>query len=189
MGDRAWARGAAGGLGSSRLRRNVGRTSGTRRGYAQEADQRNRRENGTALEARDDPFVEFKGRRYQVGNIRGYTVKSRLDPAIWPGEIIESTKYPNGNQGDDLRALNIDPSRYVVKSNGCGPNEYILETMAGKGETNGIWVSEHILELNSIGRFMISLLDGGLDGIGFPGQGGAAYLPAFEHHPPVQSVH
>lgn len=78
--------------------------------------------------------------------------------------LIESSHYPNGNQGDDLIELNNDASRYVVKSTGCGPQDYTLKTHA----TNGIWVTEHILELNTIGRFMTTSLDGGLGGLGPP---------------------
>lgn len=105
-----------------------------------------------------------KRQSYQMGQSREYTVRSSRH--LWPGEIIHSSPYPNGNQGDDLIFLNQDNSRYVTESYGCGPSDYRFLTNAAKNQANGIWVSEHILELNSIGRFMTASLDGGLGGIG-----------------------
>ncbi|KAK1767907.1 killer toxin subunits alpha/beta [Phialemonium atrogriseum] len=133
--------------------------------YAEALERRNRSKNRT-LEERDS---------YQMGQPRSYTVKSwRYSASQWPGDIIESSQYPNGNQGDDLIYLNNDPSRYVVKSTGCGPQDYTLKTRAAKNEVNGIWVTEHILELNTVGRFMTASLDGGLGGLGAP-----SHLPGF----------
>jgi hypothetical protein len=49
-----------------------------------------------------------------------------------------------------------------VTTQSCEPDGYTLVTQAAKSEARGIWVSEHILELNTIGRYMTALLDGGL---------------------------
>ena len=135
-------------------------------------ERRNRRKNGT-LSARQS---------YQMGQPRAYTVKSsRYSLGQWTNDIIESSEYPNGNQGDDLRTLNGDPSRYVVKSSGCGPQDYELKTQAAFGDTNGIWVSEHILELNTIGRFMTASLDGGLGAFLIGSLPGFYFAPANIH--------
>ena len=117
-----------------------------------------------------------------MGQPRAYTVKSaKYSLGQWTNDIIESSEYPNGNQGDDLRQLNDDASRYVIKSAGCGPQDYELETEAAKGQATGIWVSEHILELNTIGRFMTASLDGGLGATGIPFMPGA--LPGYYFRP------
>ncbi|KAL6855621.1 hypothetical protein ACO1O0_006773 [Amphichorda felina] len=119
--------------------------------FADVVEFRNRLKQEGPLEERDSAL--------QLGNARKYTIKSQRTPG-WIPEIIESSPYPNGNQGDDLIRINNDASRYVVKSLGCMPEDYGLLTRAGKSEVNGIWVSEHILELNTIGRFMTASLDG-----------------------------
>lgn len=131
--------------------------------YEEALERRNRWKNGTL----------DKRQSYQMGQPRVYTVRSSVHND-WTNDNIESSQYPNGNQGDDLIFLNSDSSRYVVKSTGCGPQDYELKTRAAKVEVNGIWVTEHILELNSIGRFMTASLDGGLGGLGAP-----SHLPGF----------
>ncbi|KAL2266866.1 hypothetical protein VTJ83DRAFT_4143 [Remersonia thermophila] len=98
----------------------------------------------------------------QMGNPRSYVVRSNTVGAVWLGEVIQSAPYPNGHQGDDLMVINDDPHRYVVKMGSCQPDGYMLVTLASKAEAEGIWVSEHILELNTIGRYMMASLDGGL---------------------------
>ena len=144
--------------------------AGPRR-YEDVLEERRQRAAGT-LVARDT---------LQMGQPRAYTVLSgRYSSSQWPGEIIESSSYPNGNQGDDLASINEDSSRYVVKSTGCGPTGYTLVTQATKRAANGIWVSEHILELNTIGRFITASLDGGLGGLGPPSN-----LPAFAFSRPA----
>ncbi|KAK4238206.1 killer toxin subunits alpha/beta [Achaetomium macrosporum] len=107
--------------------------------------------------------LEERDARYQTGNIRKYTVLSHTQPE-WTPDIIESAPYPNGNQGDDLIEINQDPHRYVVTLQSCEPDGYTLVTHATKAEAKGIWVSEHILELNTIGRYLTASLDGGLGG-------------------------
>jgi GH18 family chitinase len=153
---------------SSVNRTGTGAEKGHRR-YEDVLEMRNQWKNGTL----------DKRQLLQFGASRGYKVMSaKYSRTEWPGEVIESWIYPNGNQGDDLRQLNADMSRYQIKSEGCGPQEYELQTQAPKAKTRGIWVSEHILELNTIGRFMTAMLDGGLGGVGDPGD--ANYLRPYE---------
>lgn len=128
--------------------------------YAEEFERRNRLKTETGLGSLDERQSGQKGQR------RTYVIRS--SSSQYSGDLIESGLYPNGNQGDDLIALNDDRSRYVVKSTGCGPQDYILKTDAAKSEVSdhGIWVTEHILEMNTIGRFMLASLEGGVPGAG-----------------------
>ncbi|KAH6655850.1 hypothetical protein BKA67DRAFT_657756 [Truncatella angustata] len=48
--------------------------------------------------------------------------------------------YPSGNQGDDLIALNSDNHRFIMVSQGCGPQDYVLKATAQKSEP-AAWVS------------------------------------------------
>ncbi|QUC21794.1 uncharacterized protein UV8b_06035 [Ustilaginoidea virens] len=133
----------------------------------QEAKARPRKRYADILDQRNNKTLQERDWQ-QMGQPRKYTIPEHTYAAgDWPGEIIESSAYPNGNQGDDLMEINNDRSRYVVKSAGCGPQDYELKTRAAKNEVNGIWVTEHILELNTIGRFMAASLDGALPSLQF----------------------
>ena len=52
-----------------------------------------------------------------------------------------------------------DTHRYKIVSVGCGPQDYFLNP--NTGEFNSFfWVSEHILELQTVPRFLTALLHG-----------------------------
>jgi hypothetical protein len=101
--------------------------------------------------------------RDQMGAPRQFIIQS-YHGANWIPDTITSSPYPNGNQGDDLLTRTKDTHRYQVESVGCGPSEYTLNIDAPKG-TGNKWVSEHILELQTIPRFLTAILDGRLDQI------------------------
>jgi GH18 family chitinase len=74
-----------------------------------------------------------------------------------------SSKYPNGNNGDELLGLNKDTHRYMIQAktvNGwyCRPTFHKLVTNAAKSKTSDHWVTEHILELQTIPRFVDFLI-------------------------------
>lgn len=73
---------------------------------------------------------------------------------------MKSSEYPNGNDDDQLIQANQDTSRYLIKSNGCGPSNYELDAHAAKTDASGKWVSEHILELQAFPRFLEAVLSG-----------------------------
>jgi hypothetical protein len=103
------------------------------------------------------------------GGERSYTVDpSRNDASIQnaPKFTVTSSKYPNGNEGDDLIAATADKDkhRYLVKSSGCGPSDYKLLDKADPKKAPGKWVSEHILELQSFPRFLESVITGKFKG-------------------------
>jgi hypothetical protein len=98
-----------------------------------------------------------------MGAPRQFIIRS-YHGANWIPDTITSSQYPNGNQGDDLLREIQDAHRYQVESVGCGPSEYTLNIDAPKGTENK-WVSEHILELQTIPRFLTAVLDGQLDQI------------------------
>ncbi|CAK7221304.1 hypothetical protein SBRCBS47491_004482 [Sporothrix bragantina] len=100
--------------------------------------------------------------RAQTGSSRSYKVTSqKYNTQQWPPLTVRSSPYPNGDGGDSLIDATNDNSRYIVVSKGCGPTDYTLVTNAAKGASNK-WVSEHILELQTIPRFLTALLDGQL---------------------------
>lgn len=105
-------------------------------------------------------------RRDQTGARRTFNVHSSRLPT-WVGEVLESEPYPNGNHGDDLQQANNDNSRYKVESSGCGPTDYVLNRYSARTALSpkSEWVTEHILELQTIPRFIQALVDGTLPSI------------------------
>lgn len=81
-------------------------------------------------------------KRVVTGASRLFIVRSAILNPI----SIRSSPYPNGNQGDDLLALNGDTHRYVMISRGCGPTDYTLETNANKVDSPR-WVCKCIASL------------------------------------------
>ncbi|KAL1903758.1 hypothetical protein Sste5344_010537 [Sporothrix stenoceras] len=97
--------------------------------------------------------------RVSTGSSRQYHVRSEhLSAALWPGAVINSSPYPNGDGGDNLIAATQDSSRYKVFSNGCCPQDYILNQFSAEASSS-LWVSEHIIELQLIPRLLTALLD------------------------------
>lgn len=78
--------------------------------------------------------------RDQTGAERQFWVVSTAP--MWTPQDILSLPYPNGNQGDDLLALNQNNNRYMMVSRGCGPQNYTLVTNAVKSQlpSSNIWV-------------------------------------------------
>ncbi|KAK3937478.1 hypothetical protein QBC46DRAFT_319536 [Diplogelasinospora grovesii] len=98
--------------------------------------------------------------RQSLGGTRTFRIRS-ITHNNWMIKRVTSSQYPNGNQGDDLRSANGDTSRYKMVARGCGPQDYTLNAAAAKADSQ-MWVSEHILELQTIMRFLEAILDGQL---------------------------
>jgi len=78
--------------------------------------------------------------------------------------LIKSSSYPNADSGDQLLKLNNDKHRYIIQSDTptgiyCRPKWHKLNTLAYKLATRTHWVTEHILELQTIPRFVDFLID------------------------------
>ncbi|KAK5657940.1 hypothetical protein OQA88_2491 [Cercophora sp. LCS_1] len=86
--------------------------------------------------------------------------RARAPRGPTPTFTVRPSPYPNGNEGLDLQLSNGDQSRYLVKSNGRGPDDYELKDDANVNDAKGKWVSEHILELQAIPRFLESAITG-----------------------------
>lgn len=69
---------------------------------------------------------------------------------------VTSAAYPNANNGDDLIAASGGlVRRYVIESkptNKCGPEDYKLTIQGNRNSYE--WVSEHIIELQAVPRFL-----------------------------------
>ncbi|KAL8378735.1 hypothetical protein RB599_008513 [Gaeumannomyces hyphopodioides] len=129
-----------------------------------------------------DADLEKRG----TGSERTYTVRMR---AINDKFTMSSSSYPNGGDGDVLigqsvprsahrfmvkwampqRSLGNKPARRGVKLS-CTMRDFMLVDDADKRDATSIlspggrtgWVTEHIMELQTIPRFLDFLLDGGL---------------------------
>lgn len=93
-----------------------------------------------------------------VGRPRSYTSKKSSRFPI----SIQSAEYPNGDGGDNLLRLNQDSHRYRVTVKtltgyACRANRHKLTTDSLKGSYK--WVTEHILELQTIPRFVDFMID------------------------------
>ncbi|KAK3938613.1 hypothetical protein QBC46DRAFT_440079, partial [Diplogelasinospora grovesii] len=96
----------------------------------------------------------------QYGNPRTFESKKGTGNAV----TMRSSTYPNGDGGDQLMRLNGDTHRYMIKPNTatgytCNPKVHRLDADAGKGDTHTHWVTEHILELQTVPRFIDFLID------------------------------
>lgn len=107
------------------------------------------------LEDTDLLYSILEERADQFGNPRPFTAKKGTSQAI----TMSSESYPNGDGGDQLIRENGDSSRYLAKIQhytgfSCSPDDYQLIGNALKIATKNHWVSEHILELQTIPRFI-----------------------------------
>lgn len=108
----------------------------------------------------DEIYQELYGRA--TAATRGYAVdpKKNDKKGAYNKFTVRSSGYPNGGDGDELILSNGDSHRYLVKSKGCGPNDYELVNDAKKADAPGKWVSEHILELQAFPRFLEAAASG-----------------------------
>lgn len=113
-------------------------------------------------EVADELYRLLEDRADQKGNPRTFNSRKGTREAIL---MMKSSYYPNGDNGDQLIRENGDNTRYYTKLNhhttgfACVPDDYELESNAIKAATKNHWVTEHILELQTIPRFIDWIAD------------------------------
>ncbi|KAI1055386.1 hypothetical protein LB506_011501 [Fusarium annulatum] len=94
-----------------------------------------------------DDALEKRAKTY--GSPRPFTVECRGGNPKW---VIKSMPYPSGDNGDHLAEKNGDEKKYYVDNLGSCVSAIVMDN--GHNKDGNKYISEHILELQSVPMFM-----------------------------------